>query len=118
MLQADWALCAGGATTWERLCLGLPGLIIGVADNQIALSQAVALEGKAQVFLGISERLKSGIQHIERVTPDLLKAALLQYLQDDSARNLMACAGLDLVDGMGARRLADLMRATVAASRL
>jgi UDP-2,4-diacetamido-2,4,6-trideoxy-beta-L-altropyranose hydrolase len=34
MLKADLAIGAGGATTWERLCLGLPALVITLADNQ------------------------------------------------------------------------------------
>jgi UDP-2,4-diacetamido-2,4,6-trideoxy-beta-L-altropyranose hydrolase len=32
--QADLAIGAGGATSWERLCLGLPSLVVTLADNQ------------------------------------------------------------------------------------
>ena len=35
MAQADLALGAGGAITWERLCLGLPSLVFSLAENQI-----------------------------------------------------------------------------------
>ena len=34
MAAADLAIGAGGSTTWERCCLGLPALSICVADNQ------------------------------------------------------------------------------------
>lgn len=34
MLRADLCIGAGGTTTWERLCLGLPSLVITVAENQ------------------------------------------------------------------------------------
>jgi len=34
MAAADLAIGAGGATSWERLCLGLPTLVITLADNQ------------------------------------------------------------------------------------
>ena len=34
ILKADLAIGAGGSTTWERFCLGLPSLIITLADNQ------------------------------------------------------------------------------------
>ncbi len=34
MVQADLALGAGGATSWERCCLGLPTLVITLAENQ------------------------------------------------------------------------------------
>ena len=34
MAQADLAIGAGGTTTWERLCLGLPSLVVSIAENQ------------------------------------------------------------------------------------
>ncbi|CCE22428.1 UDP-2,4-diacetamido-2,4,6-trideoxy-beta-L-altropyranose hydrolase [Methylotuvimicrobium alcaliphilum] len=34
MLRADLAFGAGGVTTWERCCLGLPSLVIMTANNQ------------------------------------------------------------------------------------
>ncbi|MEK5140695.1 UDP-2,4-diacetamido-2,4,6-trideoxy-beta-L-altropyranose hydrolase [Paenibacillus sp. FSL M7-0134] len=35
MNKADLAICSGGTLTWERYCMGLPGLVIAVAENQI-----------------------------------------------------------------------------------
>lgn len=35
MARADLAIGAGGSTSWERCCLGLPSIIIAVAQNQI-----------------------------------------------------------------------------------
>lgn len=34
MVKADLAIGAGGTTSWERCCLGLPSLLIKVAENQ------------------------------------------------------------------------------------
>ncbi|MDF1619265.1 UDP-2,4-diacetamido-2,4,6-trideoxy-beta-L-altropyranose hydrolase [Pseudothioclava nitratireducens] len=34
MAQADLCIGAGGMTSWERCCLGLPTLAVAVADNQ------------------------------------------------------------------------------------
>ena len=34
MAEADLAIGAGGTTTWERCCLGLPAVLLIVADNQ------------------------------------------------------------------------------------
>ncbi len=45
MARADLMISAGGATTWERMCLGLPGLVISVADNQTAIQQDLARSG-------------------------------------------------------------------------
>lgn len=39
MAQADLAIGASGSTTWERLCLGLPSIILVLADNQIEIAQ-------------------------------------------------------------------------------
>lgn len=35
MYQADLAIGAGGTTTWERCYLGLPSIVIAIAENQI-----------------------------------------------------------------------------------
>lgn len=35
MNQADLAIGAGGTTTWERCFLGLPAIVIAVAENQV-----------------------------------------------------------------------------------
>ena len=47
MARADLALGAGGATTWERCYLGLPALILTLAENQVALAEAVDAAGAA-----------------------------------------------------------------------
>jgi len=38
MAQSDLIIGAGGATTWERCCLGLPSLVVTVAKNQELLN--------------------------------------------------------------------------------
>lgn len=39
MNQADLAIGAGGTTMWERCFLGLPAIVITVAENQIKIAQ-------------------------------------------------------------------------------
>ena len=39
--RADLAIGAGGATTWERACLGLPTLAVATAENQVLPLQAL-----------------------------------------------------------------------------
>lgn len=51
MARADLMIGAGGSTTWERMCLGLPSLVIGVADNQLPTNQALHSAGYVN-FLG------------------------------------------------------------------
>ncbi len=55
MAQADLALGAGGATTWERLCLGLPTLVVSIAENQIPASVALSKAGLIHYVGDVSE---------------------------------------------------------------
>ena len=43
--RADLAIGAGGTTTWERACLGLPSLVIAIAANQLETTEALGQEG-------------------------------------------------------------------------
>lgn len=42
MAGADLAIAAGGSSTWERCCLGLPTIVVAIADNQVELSETLA----------------------------------------------------------------------------
>mgnify|MGYP000521565666 CR=1 FL=1 len=50
MAAADLCIGAGGVTAWERCCLGLPSLIVPVAENQRASAEALAAAGAARVL--------------------------------------------------------------------
>ena len=39
MVKADLAIGAGGATSWERCCLGLPSLVVTLAENQNPIAE-------------------------------------------------------------------------------
>ncbi len=111
MMKADFAMTAGGATTWEKLCLGLPSLVIAVADNQFEVSREVSTAG-AQAFLGVSPALASTASDWPVATDERLYAVLLdEWLSDSSAeaRQAMAQKALFLVDGQGAERVADFL---------
>lgn len=45
MANSDLAIGAAGATSWERCCLGLPTIMIVLADNQKLIAQALANNG-------------------------------------------------------------------------
>jgi len=47
MATADLAIGAGGSTTWERCCLGLPAIVIQTAENQAAAAVSMAKDGAA-----------------------------------------------------------------------
>jgi len=39
MMKADLAIGAGGATSWERLSLGLPAIVVTLAENQRSVTE-------------------------------------------------------------------------------
>lgn len=55
MANADLAIGAAGATTWERCCLGLPTIQIVVAENQRKIAQSMMEVGAVKLLNRISE---------------------------------------------------------------
>ena len=49
MTRADLAIGAGGGGTWERCVLGLPTIVVVVADNQAAIAMSLERAGAAVV---------------------------------------------------------------------
>ncbi|WP_081841287.1 UDP-2,4-diacetamido-2,4,6-trideoxy-beta-L-altropyranose hydrolase [Alicyclobacillus macrosporangiidus] len=96
MASADLALGAGGTTTWERCCLGLPTWVTIVAENQ---RQATAVLERMGVVCCLGE---SG--H----TTDKDYADIWERLQATQLR-AMSARGMELVDGLGTRRVVDSM---------
>ena len=45
ILKADLAIGASGSTTWERCCLGLPSIVITIADNQKPIAKELHKKG-------------------------------------------------------------------------
>lgn len=71
MRQADIAIGAGGATTWERCFLGLPTITVAIAPNQL---EATKLLHDEQVIVYIGES--------ETVSSDKIKEAFLLLLHN------------------------------------
>lgn len=57
MARADLAIGAGGATTWERACLGLPSVVAVDGENQRPIRDALAAEGYVLAWDGRKESL-------------------------------------------------------------
>jgi UDP-2,4-diacetamido-2,4,6-trideoxy-beta-L-altropyranose hydrolase len=98
MHRADLAICAGGTTTWERCCMGLPALVIAVADNQVEVARHLDALG-LQVFLGESRA----------VTPVDIARAIERWGGDLAALERMRGECSKITDGLGAARVAEYM---------
>jgi UDP-2,4-diacetamido-2,4,6-trideoxy-beta-L-altropyranose hydrolase len=102
MMWADVAISAAGSTSWELALLGVPSLLITVAENQAGICRDMAEQGAA-VSLG---------QHDE-LNPDDLARTVEAVLHDRDLRQRLSDAGRALIDGQGAYRVATELRARV-----
>lgn len=94
MLNADLLLGAGGSTTMEALCVGLPSIITTTAKNQVPSVKYLHDHGFIN-HLGAKDDVNK--KDIEAIVNRLLDSP--EILQDQSAR------GMNLVDGEGVDRL-------------
>ncbi|EKF17396.1 hypothetical protein NA2_18480 [Nitratireductor pacificus pht-3B] len=93
MLEADLAIGAAGATSWERLCLGLPSLVVSLAENQRPIANELARSGFV-IWLGHCNEV--GAAEIGRALEELATTGL------DGAWSAR-CLGV--VDGRGVERV-------------
>lgn len=94
MAWADVAITAGGSTTWELAFMGLPSIILVVADNQKAIAEKLDALGVA-VNLGWHEDV--AVAHIVR--------AIIQILLSSETRTEMSIREQELIDGEGTARV-------------
>jgi UDP-2,4-diacetamido-2,4,6-trideoxy-beta-L-altropyranose hydrolase len=96
---ADLAVTGAGGTVWEALHLGVPALLVVIAEDQ--RGNAVELDRR-----GIARLLGDGASLDEsRVT-----AEIASLLADRARREEMSVRGRTLVDGRGAARIVAVMR--------
>ena len=96
MARADFMLGAGGSTNWERFCLGVPAIVVGVAQNQIEINTQLDRLGLIS-FLGPAEE----------VTDEIVERELAAQLKDSVALANQSKKMQRLVDGLGTARVAD-----------
>jgi UDP-2,4-diacetamido-2,4,6-trideoxy-beta-L-altropyranose hydrolase len=96
MRDADMAITTGSTTLWELACLGVPALIVVIADNQRAVARAAENAGAA-LIVGESAHLD----------PRNLADVFTALAADPERRRRMSEAGRSIVDGKGVMRVAD-----------
>jgi UDP-2,4-diacetamido-2,4,6-trideoxy-beta-L-altropyranose hydrolase len=99
MTKADIAVGAGGTTSWERCCMGLPSIVFILAENQRRVVEELA-ESQYVLSLGSPDRSSTG----------KIRDALAKLIDDPDLRREMRIRSLQLVDGKGARRVAAQMK--------
>lgn len=96
--ECELALIAGGTSTYEAACSGLPMVIVTIAENQIDQAESWARSGAA-LYVG----------PLDGVTAEELQSEIGRLIADDARRARMSDIGRDLADGRGAERLARAM---------
>lgn len=94
MARADLAISAAGLICWELCCLGVPSLLVVVADNQRDIAAALSRHGAARV-LGARDA----------ITPDAIAIALAALAPADL--KAMSAAAAELCDGRGVERVSE-----------
>lgn len=98
MMEADLAFGAGGATTWERCCLGLPSIVITLAENQVPVASELNRRGLIR-WLGRQEDVSSA--RVKQVLREMLK---------ETPSSAWPELRHQLVDGLGVNRAANMLR--------
>ncbi len=98
MKEADLFIGAAGTTTCERYCLGLPGILTAVADNQVETA-------KFSHSLGIDYYLGPAAS----VSKHHLKTALTHYMKNPSRLQHAAMQAMQRVDGKGVQRVVNVL---------
>lgn len=97
MVRADLAIGAGGATSWERCCLGLPTLVITIAENQKPSADELDRQGLIR-WLG----------HANEVSEQLIANELASLL-DEGLTSAWSEKCQQFTDGLGANRVRSVL---------
>lgn len=99
MADSDLAIGAAGATSWERCCLGLPTIMVVLADNQLKVAQGLEHAGAAVLVTFGTDS--------ERQFASLLSA----LLADPNILHAMSRSAASIADGTGTNSVLALLKA-------
>jgi UDP-2,4-diacetamido-2,4,6-trideoxy-beta-L-altropyranose hydrolase len=103
MVWADLLIAGAGTTCWEAAFMGLPSLVVILADNQENMAQELAAQGVVRNL---------GWHHA--LTEPAVGAAIAELVRDAVARRMMSGRGRQLVDGCGAERVVRALKGETA----
>ena len=98
MANHDIALTSAGSITWELVFMGLPAVLIVVAENQEGIASSVTEAGAVR-----------SLGWVHRWGAALLKDCIVPLFRDRTLRDSMSTAGRALVDGRGTHRVVEEM---------
>jgi UDP-2,4-diacetamido-2,4,6-trideoxy-beta-L-altropyranose hydrolase len=100
MAWADTVVSASGSTCWELAFMGVPALVLVLAENQSEIARGLEQAGMA-INLGWFHQVRAAA----------IQDAVGTLLPDRDRRSRMSAAGQQLVDGFGASRVVEAIQA-------
>jgi UDP-2,4-diacetamido-2,4,6-trideoxy-beta-L-altropyranose hydrolase len=94
MAAADLAIGAGGSASWERCCLGLPAMLVALADNQVNIAKTLDMFG-ACVYIGT----------LKTTSTTVIQNAIVNLLSTPDRLKVISGKSYSLVDGLGVDRV-------------
>ena len=94
MAWADLAVSAGGSTCWELAFMGVPNVVLVLAENQQGIAEGLEQAGAV-----------TNLGWYSKVAEDLVAGALIDLIHAPEKRRQMSKAGQRLVDGHGVGRV-------------
>ena len=98
MAWADLAVSAGGSTCWELAFMGVPTIVLVLAENQHCFAEGLEQAGMA-INLGWFNQVSDG----------QISDRLMRLINDSEKCTLMSRSGQQLVDGNGCSRVMQVM---------
>lgn len=98
MCRSDMAIGASGSTTWERCCLGLPSIVVVLAENQRFIAETLEKYNAVKILW------QNGIE-----SPELL-CNKISEMNNDSVLSEMSKSCLNICDGLGVDRVISELR--------
>jgi UDP-2,4-diacetamido-2,4,6-trideoxy-beta-L-altropyranose hydrolase len=105
LARSDLTIGAGGSTTWERCCLGVPSIVLSIADNQEAIADECYKVGACN-YLGNSNNVTT-VQLANEINKMVQRPdSLINYGR--KAVNLVDCKGVIRVGEILLKRFRNL----------
>lgn len=98
MNWADMAVTAGGGTCGELAFLGIPFIIITLAENQVRNSDSLAGKG-----IGLN------LGRFDNISDEMLSYRIIELINDRTKRKMYSENGCRFFDGKGAERTVEAM---------
>jgi spore coat polysaccharide biosynthesis predicted glycosyltransferase SpsG len=91
MRDADLAIGAAGTTSWERCCLGLPAIVLVLAENQSLIGDQLA-EAGAHIVIAANDQ-------------EAVVKAITDLVRSSDGRKRMSETAAQITDGLGSARV-------------